>query len=287
MSRPKESQRLVDDFRDRFPWFTNVSKKVTFWAGTYLPSIAPVTFVLGYPRSGTTWITSLVSEITGVPFVEASLTPVLGPCVYHGHEPVRGKYERAVYVLRDGRDAMVSLYFHLHSGVGAEINGKKRERWYGGTDDPDDVARRLPDFIQDQMNEPHGTSLNWADHVSTFLDLDNQNIAFVRYESMLEEPVAHLESALESSFLSSVNTQRIRDAVEKLQFERYAKRERGEEDRSSFHRKGIAGDWRNYFGREAAKTFDQYAGDVLVDAGYEGDRSWVEEVPELPQSEEM
>ena len=38
----------------------------------------------------------------------------------------------------------------------------------------------------------------------------------------------------------------------------------------------FAGDWRNHLTREAAEIFDHYCGDMLVAAGYEPDRSWVE-----------
>ena len=47
-------------------------------------------------------------------------------------------------------------------------------------------------------------------------------------------------------------------------------------------RKGVAGDWRNHFTPEAAHVFDSIAGELLVESGYEPDRSWVERVGETP-----
>ena len=40
-------------------------------------------------------------------------------------------------------------------------------------------------------------------------------------------------------------------------------------------RKGIVGDWKNYFNKEAREIFNHYAGDQLIKLGYEKDRSWV------------
>ena len=63
--------------------------------------------------------------------------------------------------------------------------------------------------------------------------------------------------------------------AEEFSFERQADRRPGEEDRSSFLRKGLVGDWRNHFSQQARKTFDWYAGGELLLLGYERDRSWV------------
>ncbi|MCA1847755.1 MAG: sulfotransferase domain-containing protein [Actinobacteria bacterium] len=65
--------------------------------------------------------------------------------------------------------------------------------------------------------------------------------------------------------------------VEEFSFERQAGRRPGEEDRGSFLRKGVVGDWRNYFSPEAREMFDRYAGDELILLGYERDRAWVED----------
>ena len=53
------------------------------------------------------------------------------------------------------------------------------------------------------------------------------------------------------------------------------KRESGVENRSSHLRKGVAGDWQNYFNAESREIFDYYAGHHLIRLGYEEDRSWV------------
>ncbi len=76
---------------------------------------------------------------------------------------------------------------------------------------------------------------------------------------------------------------RVREVLEATSFEKRTGRKRGQQDLSwPSLRKGVAGDWKNLFTREAAELFDRYAGETLVEDGYEPDRSWVERVPEHP-----
>ena len=58
-------------------------------------------------------------------------------------------------------------------------------------------------------------------------------------------------------------------------FEKLSKgRTRGQEDPTSFFRKGIAGDWRNVFTEEDKVLFKKEAGDLLIKLGYEEDLDW-------------
>ena len=51
-------------------------------------------------------------------------------------------------------------------------------------------------------------------------------------------------------------------------------RKAGDEDRSSFIRKGVAGDWVNHFTKDTSKLFQELAGDALLALGYEKDPEW-------------
>ena len=56
-------------------------------------------------------MTQLVAHYLQLPFPRHSLLPVGFPAVVHGHQRVWKSYPRGVYLLRDGRDAVVSAYF--------------------------------------------------------------------------------------------------------------------------------------------------------------------------------
>ena len=45
-------------------------------------------------------------------------------------------------------------------------------------------------------------------------------------------------------------------------------------------RKGIAGDWKNYFTQADAKLFLKIAGKQLIETGYEANDDWVQCLPE-------
>jgi hypothetical protein len=45
-------------------------------------------------------------------------------------------------------------------------------------------------------------------------------------------------------------------------------RKRGEEDPSSFFRKGVAGDWKHVFTQREREIFDREAGELLTRLGY-------------------
>jgi hypothetical protein len=63
--------------------------------------------------------------------------------------------------------------------------------------------------------------------------------------------------------------------IEATSFERLSKgRKRGEEDSSSFHRKGVAGDWRGVFTERDKEVFKEAAGELLIQLGYERDDDW-------------
>ena len=97
-------------------------------------------------------------------------------------------------------------------------------------------------------------------------------------EDLLDDGATALARAAERITGEAPDPERVAAAIAKFAFSRQAGRSSGQEDRSSFLRKGRAGDWVNHFTPEAAEIFDRYAGETLVSAGYEPDRSWVERV---------
>jgi hypothetical protein len=58
-------------------------------------------------------------------------------------------------------------------------------------------------------------------------------------------------------------------------FETRTGRRRGVEDPSQHLRKGIAGDWRNFFTERIRSVFKARYADLLVRTGYEMDASWL------------
>jgi hypothetical protein len=96
-------------------------------------------FIAGYPKSGNTWMQNLV---TGIAYqMDPAVTPdsliqevvpdvhyrtyyrrYATPMFFKTHDLPRPEYRKVVYLIRDGRDAMVSYFHHLTALEGREID---------------------------------------------------------------------------------------------------------------------------------------------------------------------
>jgi hypothetical protein len=96
----------------------------------------------------------------------------------------------------------------------------------------------------------------------------------VRYEDLLERPNEEVERLL--GFLGVDTDERlVEHCVGSASFEKLSRgRERGQEDPSSFYRKGVAGDWKNHFSEEDRRVFKEEAGELLIRLGYEKNGGW-------------
>lgn len=231
-----------------------------------------------YPKSGGSWLAQMLAEVLDLPNPRRRL-PMLRSSIMHGHYLYPANMRNIVMVWRDGRDVMVSLYYHLAADNDfASPAAKAHSRALLKTDDVDDIRSNLPRFIElASMGKLH-PGFGWGEFQRRW-HKHPRVLADTRYEAMLADAGAELfrlQAALGGK-RSEADCQAI---AERYSFERQANRKRGETDNTSFLRKGIAGDWKNHFSPEACQVFDHYAGEALVALGYEPDRSWVSHVPE-------
>ena len=107
-----------------------------------------------YPKAGGTWFGKMAAEILQLPYPEHNAFPTGCPCVLHNHWHWAPGLKPAFYLRRDGRDVMVSLYFHrirelqAQSPVAVRRFGKRYEELFGKGWDPDNTIRNLPLFIK-------------------------------------------------------------------------------------------------------------------------------------------
>lgn len=234
----------------------------------------PLYLVSEYPKSGGTWFSLMLSEYLGVPFPRNRFPP-LTSCVMHGHHLRHPSFRNAFCVIRDGRDVIVSSYFHHVVGndrVPDHVVARNRAAL--GLDDPSDVRRHLPAYI-DYLFTRHDRTrfrFTWAEFVRSWI---GNGAGVVRYEGLLADPVREMAAAVERVLGGEVDRSRIAEIAERHSFRNVARRNPGEENPRSFLRKGIAGDWKEKFTPEAREVFDRHAGTELVLAGYAEDRSWV------------
>ncbi len=186
---------------------------------------------------------------------------------------------RVVHVIRDGRDAAVSAVHHIWNNR-ERITGRpldavlaaKRDRYRA---DPGSFGPGGESLFTEGHLE--GTAARWRSLTAAARSdgrglLANRYLE-VRYEEMLEAPEAELRRVLD--LLGADSSERVAAAcIEASSFERRSGREPGEEDPSSFRRKGVAGDWRTSFTAEDRDTFKRVAGKLLIELDYERDNDW-------------
>lgn len=289
MPQTEEPQKLTSNVSDRllatgeFPMrrrryrrLISLSHQVTFWLGKRFRKAVPLMFVLGYPKSGTSWVCQLLADYFRLPFPQHSILPIGFPAVVHGHELPSNAYPIGVYVVRDGRDVMVSSYFHMRADL---LAGGKYNRYsavFRQFDLNAPAQENLPKFIESQASVPLCRDGNWGKHVSAYFQLSQPCLKLLRYEALRSEPIAAFSTLIEAMTGSQADEAHVHESIGRFSFERLAERTPKSENNNSYLRKGVIGDWRNHFNRASAYKFDKHFGEALIDCGYESDHDWVE-----------
>jgi hypothetical protein len=239
----------------------------------------PADVILGcYPRSGSTWLRFTLLEIlTGQPSQfetvnrafrkageHAGGLPLLleGGRLIGTHEAYRSEYKRAIYLMRDVRDVVLSEFaFEKERGVGCAnfdeylsklLEGKKR---YG----------------------------SWQDHVVSWVDsglADSGNLQVVRFEDMRRQTEQTLAQILD--FLNvRVDRERVREAVQNNSLDRMRIKEdtcsetnfphrpmKSSTEEGRFVRNGSVEGWRKKLTQAQVELIERHAGNVLARMGY-------------------
>jgi hypothetical protein len=232
-----------------------------------------------YPKSGSSWVRFILANLIA-PESEADflatqlLVPEISrnamkhhaidfeklpsPRIMRTHALRFPECPRAIYLLRDGRDVMVSFYFH-----------HKKFHAFAGT---------FLDFLRSDVR-----TAEWDEHVASWLfeNPPRDGICVVRYEELLTDTFSGIKMMIEFSGLQSSDEQ-LRRAIERSTFD---KMKAAEEKKGlgytqtgdatiAFVRKGESGNWREYFGDAEKKIFKERYGEVLIKADYESSPNW-------------
>lgn len=233
-----------------------------------------------FPKSGSTWLTFMLAQLLWnagqeQTFLDNRFLPEIGRHngaekrlstggrLIRTHERYRPSYKRAIYVVRDGRDVAVSLYYHLKRAVGMEAEFDE-----------------YLNFFLDGWLTGAGP---WNGHVIEWLDspaYSTGDVLLVRYEDMKANASRELKRA--SEFLSvEASDALIDEAVKAGSLDAMKGREqatkgiahREEGEKISVVRKGKSGDWRNHFSDADQAKFARLAGDAMSRLGYSLDPS--------------
>ena len=206
-------------------------------------------------------------------------TPLLGP------KFVEEIYEiypeaRVIHIIRDGRDQAVSFIHQQGNrakrGRTHRLSPEELARSEAYRRSPRDLAQRGEGMFAEKTLRK--AAQNWALRVGRAIEdgpaLFGDRYTEVRYEDLLERPNEEVGRLL--GFLG-VDTDEglVEHCVSSASFEKLSRgRERGQEDPTSFYRKGVAGDWKYLFDERDRQVYKEEAGELLIRLGYEKNGGW-------------
>jgi hypothetical protein len=264
-------QFSIEGRLQRYGTLIALSHRITLLLGKMCPRAIPLVFVTGFPKSGTSWVSQLVADYLQLPLPRLSVLPLGCASVLHGHEPPSPRLAGTVYVVRDGRDVMVSFYWAFLKRIKAVGSVSRRDRYLFPNGRAEDIRDGLPHFIDALMKRPYATRFNWPDHVRNYLNAELPATPLIRYERLLADGITEFGQAISVLTGEEISVSRLADTLNRFSFDHQARINLGGSNR----RAGVAGGWKDYFTRAAAERFDEHAGEALVQLGYEEDRSWV------------
>ncbi|MFC1857808.1 sulfotransferase domain-containing protein [Thermodesulfobacteriota bacterium] len=194
--------------------------------------------------------------------------------VMHGHYLNPWGMKNVIIVWRDGRDVMVSWYHYcLFVQDNSNVRIVKKTRKNLSFKDFNDVKRNMPEFIDYAFNIQRNPGFSWADFVQKWLN--RKNVIYTRYEDLHRNTSAELRRIVLERTGKEISNSEAKQIAAEFSFSRQTKRQVGKEKKNSFLRKGIIGDWKNYFNQQAREVFDWHAGNCLIRLGYEKNNAWV------------
>ncbi len=234
-------------------------------------------FVAGLPKSGTTWLERMLVSVPGyrkwipgyIPQTGHDLLPGTLDCPPVGYTVTRvhtrprrrnlnvlhatGRPYAVLY--RDPRDIAVSSYFYARNDAEVQYHAKAKavnlDAW-------------IDLFIDERLEEYLAWCTGWLER------RDPERGAVFRYEELLRDTEDQFAKVLQH-FEIDLPAEQVKAIAEAHSFQKATGRQAGQEDATSFNRKGVAGDWINHFSAEHSERFRSCADDRLERIGYTWD----------------
>lgn len=228
-------------------------------------------FVVGYPKSGNTWFRFLIAgAVYGIDLDLApsslvyDLIPDLhylpfykrfhSPMFFKSHYLPLPEYKHVIYLVRDGRDVMVSYFHHLSAIRGEEIT--------------------FSDLVQGDDYLEFGM---WHDHIKAWLQNPYKaRLMITRYEDLITQPLQEMRRLCEFVGVGRPDSL-LNQVIEKTSFTAMQNKENRNASfrenpmwpkNKNFFRRGQIGSHKDEMPSEFKVKFLEQAGPMLQELGY-------------------
>ena len=222
-----------------------------------------------------TYETTLPGGVDTRPFTQKFLRSrfprhTIATPLYIAYEPYREipkpTESRALFVLRDPRDLVVSEYFsnrysHVLVGDVPKLRAELQE-----LSERDGMLRILCYLEEKGVFAAQRSWIDGAASDSTVLVIRYEDLTAIDNHAVWTSVLGHLDIQMSAAALA--------DLLREHSFEAQTGRKRGTADINAHLRKGIHGDWKNYFDAEIVSQFKSVTGDLLLRLGYETEATW-------------
>lgn len=239
------------------------------------PGKPPFIMLTEFPRSGGNWIRDMLGDALQLSVPRFSRFPITFAGLAHNHDARVLRDQKAVYVMRDGRDVFMS---HFDKTVTTWLAGSRRlqKRIAGfhpsvqaiGSSGERSAIDQVQ-FYEEWKRRSLGSRVNWGCHVGAWLSAKPPKVAFIRYEDMRRDPEDTLAEAAAKLSGKPIPAQTLEFAVQRNSFEAQTGRKPGQADPTSTKRQGLAGSWKTQMPDEIQTRFHADFSGVLKQAGYE------------------
>jgi len=251
------------------------AKEMSTIVDTSMPTIFHVT----HWKAGSQWIKKILRKLAPDRFIESQLevghflkAPLQDGKIYTAVYVTKEQFESVdlpkkwcrFVVIRDLRDTLISGYYSLkvsHTVVSSKISSFRDEL----------ISRNIEDgliyLIDNWLYLSANIQQSWLSSGETL----------IKYEDLLNDDISILSDVLINKCSIGLDVDEIKKTIMENRFEKLTGGRRcGIEDISAHERKGIAGDWKNYFTPRVTEYFKQKYGALIILTGYEKDDSWTE-----------
>ena len=226
------------------------------------------TFVEDFQKSFVNFLCHFAHGRSGKSVIVDKITPYPGTAQFVVDEIKRLFPEsKIIHLVRDGRDVLTSGTFDW---LLKDAEGTERHEFYFNPI----PGMKLQRFFDPKVIKKWAA--NWSETIDIFDDCEPD--VRVTYEEMKEDMAETLKKIFDALGVESSN-EIAQGCEDNSTFERMSGRPPGQEEPTAKARKGIVGDWKNYFTLVDGELFDALVGDQMQKMGYEADSSWVKSLP--------